>query len=91
MSEEKVLSINKGWCSLCCSNLCYCSLESLKKQLRLTLDGIKERNEEIANLKSEVKAYEIVARDWMKSYDELKEKYEPLELVLSGEKSYDQT
>lgn len=41
-----VANINKsGWCAFCCSNFCYCSKESLMRQLRHTLDAIKDRNE----------------------------------------------
>lgn len=51
MSEREVANINKsGWCAFCCSNFCYCSKESLKRQVRNLLDIIKERNEQLARL-----------------------------------------
>lgn len=48
-----VVNINKsGWCALCCSNFCYCSPESLKRQVRHLLDTVKERNERIDRLEA---------------------------------------
>jgi hypothetical protein len=49
MSDREVVNINKsGWCALCCSNFCYCSKESLMKQVTHLLATIKERNESLS-------------------------------------------
>lgn len=57
-----VVNIRKDpFCMICCSSFCYCSKDSLMKQVRHTLDTIQERNAELADLKAKYqKAVKII-------------------------------
>ena len=53
MSDTDVVNIRKSpYCALCCSNFCYCTKESLMRQVRLLLDVVKDRNERIEQLEA---------------------------------------
>lgn len=53
MSDTEVVNIRKSpYCALCCSNFCYCTKESLMRQVRLLLDVVKDRNERIEQLEA---------------------------------------
>ena len=56
MSDTDVVNIRKSpYCALCCSNFCYCTKESLMRQVRMMLDAIKDRNAQIELLETQAK------------------------------------
>lgn len=56
-----------------------------QKEIDLLKKNLKKCREEVRRYKWQAKEYEKLAELWMKDYDRLKEKYEPLYFVVGDE------